>query len=728
MSQRIAERLLAVAVRRWPLHLREEMSREWAGELYVLGHEEGTVAALRKWRQLRFAASLALARPPDGDSVPLPWPRRPSPTQVHAGWLFLAPLFVLVTAVMAVISLSRLTDVVTRTPTTAVTSYLVMNYVVHVVLAAVVGTLLARRLLRRRAGRPVSTAGCGWATLPVIAGLLAIDVLARSANQVWDNSLFTVVVALCLAALLPLVAAGVAALSRRRRLVPAIGLAGLAAPVLVLISAYAMVLLALPTPAVATGQPWWWLDHLGRDPIPLLGYLNLPDSLSIETVLPSLPTFVLTAVVLALAHAIRLARPLDLAATSTSTATDPGQVVPSQRRSERAGQTATGQVVPGQTPAVARGVWWHRTALAGAIYSVLAWAATLTYLTPNIGVQNSWPSRMTPEGAVLPPQPAGWPGWSSEEGRVWMHELQLCSIICAALCLLLAAAYRGRPLLPTLTGSVVLLGVNMAVVRGGWTDPRLLPWLAAGGLILGIAVWLASTRPAVARRPPEQTRRLVITITVLAAFLVPGGFLARWYLGDRQAPPVLLLVAVGLPTVLAVVAVMGVLATSTRQPRRPYWRLPATVALTTAVGGVLLFQYAAAPTLNGQRPMIDFLSITMPVASSFPVAAWTIVAIHSRSAFPRRLGQQLLVGGPLLVAGFFVVPATVSVGVVLSRLVLFPMEYGRAYDGVPYLPGAIAIGLLLGYVAATRLDRTESAPSPAPDTHDGPAPAQLPSG
>ncbi|WBC18314.1 hypothetical protein O7543_15190 [Solwaraspora sp. WMMA2080] len=732
MTQRIADWLLAVAARRWPAHLREEMSREWAGELYALGHEESAVAALRKWRQLRFAASLALARPPGADPVPLPRLPRPSPTQIHAGWLFLAPLFVLVTAAMAVSSLAWPTDAVARTPMASVITFFVVSYVAYILIAAVVGTLLARRLLRRRAGRPVSPAGCGWATLPVTAGLLTLDVLARSANRVWDGSWFAVVVALCLSVLLPPVAAGVAALSRRRRLVSAVGLAVLAAPALMLVSAYTMVLVAPQTPAEAAGQPWWWLTNLVREPILLLTYDAFDTSLPIEAALAILPNLTLVSVVLALAHAIRLARPIEAAATSTSTAPDPGRGIPGQRGSERISPTVTSPTVTStgltsQTPAVARGPWWHRTALAGAVYSVLAWAVTLAYLTPNIGVQNSWTGPL-PNGSWPSSEPAGWQGWSTQEGRVWMHELQLCGIVCAALCLLCAAAYRGRPLRPTLAGSVVLLGVNMVVVRGGWADARLLPWLAAGGLVVGIVVWAASTRPAMTRRPPARPRRLVVTITVLAAFLVPGGFLARLYIVPGvSAPPSLLLVAVGLPTVLTVIAVMGVLATSRRRPRRPFWRLPTALALTTAVGGVLFFQYTPEPTLNGQRPLIDFLVVTLPVAFAVPAAAWAVVGIHSRSSSPRRVGLHLLLTVPLLIVGFLITPGTVFAALALSRLALFPMEYGRAYDGITYLPGAIAVGLLLGYVAATRLDRARSAPATAPDTHDSLAPAQHPS-
>jgi hypothetical protein len=56
VSQWIARVLLAVAVRRWPVRLREELHQEWSAELYVLAEER------RHARMLRFAASLAIAR------------------------------------------------------------------------------------------------------------------------------------------------------------------------------------------------------------------------------------------------------------------------------------------------------------------------------------------------------------------------------------------------------------------------------------------------------------------------------------------------------------------------------------------------------------------------------------------------------------------------------------------------------------------------------------------
>jgi hypothetical protein len=297
-----------------------------------------------------------------------------------------------------------------------------------------------------------------------------------------------------------------------------------------------------------------------------------------------------------------------------------------------------------------------------------------------------------------------------------MHELQLSGIVCAALCLLLAGAYRGRPLLPALAGSVVLLAGNIVVVREGWITPRLLPWLAAGGLLLGAAAWWATIRRGTG--PAPRPRKPVIAITVLAAFLVPGSFLPRFYMPDGvPAPPVLLLVTLGLPTILTVLAGMGVLATSRRPPRGPAWRLPAGLTLLVAAGGVLFYQDGLLRLLPADNGLAVLLIFAAPVALAVPVTVWTAAAIRARPRSARRLGLRVLLTPLLFAAGYPLAMATALIGSTLARAVLFPMEYGRAYDGVPYVPGAIIVGLLVGWLTARRLDRPtpEPAPAAAPD-------------
>lgn len=693
---RLVARLLERAVGRWPTHLRDDLAREWAAELHALDHEAGVPAPARTWRQLRFAASLAVAPPPGAGPAPLYWLSQVAPGGAQLGWLLLAPLLTALATAVAWIPLLLVPFGWIQYTPRSVALLSIETFAIQAGLAVLIGTLLGRRFLRHRSGHPASPAGCAWTALPLISGLIIVDLLVRAANQVWAASWSGVVAALCLTALLPPAVAAVAALSSRRRRGLAVGIAGLAAPVLTLAVIHVVVLLAPHRLAPETSQPWSWLTYLYQQPALPVTYVPTDGQLSVEGVLPVLSGLVLITVVLALAHAVRLARPLPATLAA----------VPPVRPARRAAD---------DLPAVARSPWWHRTALAGAAYSVMAWAVTLTYLTPNIGVQSSWPSRQGSGGRLLPEQPAGWPEWTSEEGRLWMHELQLSSIICAALCLVYAAAYRGRPVLPAVTGAAVLLGVNMVVVREDWITPRLLPWLAGGGLLLGIAAWSAASWLAAGWGRPRRPRRLVITITILAAFLVPGSFLPRFYVQEGlQAPPVLLLVVVGLPTVLTVLAGMGVLATTRRPRRGPAWRLPAGLALLPAVGGVLFYQDGVSRMLPDGGNPFSLLVFAAPVALAVPVIVWTAAAIRARPASARRTGLRMLAAPLLLAAGYPLAMITGQTGNVLSRTLLFPMEYGQTYDGIELVPGALVIGLLLGYLTAIRLDRTGPEPVPAP--------------
>lgn len=694
MLQRLVATMLDSAVERWPAELQEDLAQEWAAEVHVLDHEAGVAAPVRRWRQLRFAASLALARPPGADPALWYWLRRTSPAGAHAALLLLAPLLTMLTAVVLLVPLLMIPFGAVQYTPTSTALFSIENYAVEAGLAMLIGTLLARRLLRRRAGRPVGVAACGWAALPVIGGLLAVDLLSRASNRAWGGSGFTAIAAGCLLLLLPPAAAAAAALARRRRAV-AIAFAGLAALAVPLLTVHVLTLLAPQTPAAAGTEWWWWFRYLYRAPYLSLVFSSPSGELPIETVLTTLPGFLLATVVLALAHAIRLARPLPSAVDTA----------PAPAHSHRDVAKA---------PAIVRSPWWPRIALAGAGYSVLAWATTLAYLTPNIGVQSSWPSRIAPGGRVLPAQPAGWPEWSSEEARLWMHELQLSGIVCAALCLLCAAAYRGRPVLPALAGSAILLAGNMLVVREGWTTPRLLPWLAGGGLVLGAGAWSAS-RWLASRRPDARPRRLLITVTVLAAFLVPGSFFPRIYVRPEvSVPPVVLLVVVGLPALLTMVAAMGVLATSRRPVRRAAWRLPAGLAVLTAAGGVLYYRNDPIFVPSGENPFGVYLFLA-PFTLAVPVAVWTIAAIRGGPATPRRLALHVLLLPLLLAVGYVVARATAMAAMMLARLVLFPMEYGQTYDGVAYVPGAVVLGLLWGYATATWLDRPKRRPAPAPE-------------
>lgn len=60
--QVVVDSALAMAVRRWPPCLRDELFREWTAELHAIAHEPVTSATARSWRSIAFTVSLACAR------------------------------------------------------------------------------------------------------------------------------------------------------------------------------------------------------------------------------------------------------------------------------------------------------------------------------------------------------------------------------------------------------------------------------------------------------------------------------------------------------------------------------------------------------------------------------------------------------------------------------------------------------------------------------------------
>jgi len=66
VTRRISEALVSLAANRWPASIRDDLRREWMAELHVLaGHG-------RSWAMLRYATSLAVARPvTERSAIPL---------------------------------------------------------------------------------------------------------------------------------------------------------------------------------------------------------------------------------------------------------------------------------------------------------------------------------------------------------------------------------------------------------------------------------------------------------------------------------------------------------------------------------------------------------------------------------------------------------------------------------------------------------------------------------
>src|ERR1041385_3288915 len=99
----------------------------------------------------------------------------------------------------------------------------------------------------------------------------------------------------------------------------------------------------------------------------------------------------------------------------------------------------------------------------------------------------------------------------------------------------------------------------------------------------------------------------------------------------------------------ALLAALGVLATSTRPRRGPAWRLPALLAVPVALAGVLWYHGGLVPVFPTGEGRFDILFVAAPLARALPVAVWTISAIRGRPPSPRRTALHVLVA-PLLFA------------------------------------------------------------------------------
>ena len=177
----------------------------------------------------------------------------------------------------------------------------------------------------------------------------------------------------------------------------------------------------------------------------------------------------------------------------------------------------------------------------------------------------------------------------------------------------------------------------------------------------------------------------------------------------------MLLVAVGLPTVLAVLAALGVMATSAREQLRqqPPWRLPVTVGFGAAIVGTLsLVDFG---WLDSESPWLwpmIYLSLVIAPMLAVPAAAVAIEAIRPRRlSGPRRPAQWAGYLALMLLLGWVTTYITI-IASFFGGLALPWLEYGAAYDGLPYVAGAFPVAALVAVIAAAVIDRPVPALSP----------------
>ncbi|MEV6923064.1 hypothetical protein AB0M46_00925 [Dactylosporangium sp. NPDC051485] len=245
MTRRATAALLRFAARRWPERLREELLREWAAEAHVLG-EQG-----RRWAMLRYAGSLAIARPAREPVSAL--------QHVHNGWraarlVLLGPLLVML---MLTLSLKAGWAAVGALPVgfTAVMRLYIPATTVMCLLAAVLLALVGRSW--SLPGRPVLVLAA--VTLAPLALLTLLEARLGPPMQLALLGPANAVYFLGLALLLAWT--GSRARAGRRR--TAWLLAVLGAVVLADVAMMVLILRANPAPTPALfGAPQWWMYSL----------------------------------------------------------------------------------------------------------------------------------------------------------------------------------------------------------------------------------------------------------------------------------------------------------------------------------------------------------------------------------------------------------------------------------------------------------------------------------
>jgi len=782
MLSRLVHRAFVVAARRWPAADRDELIREWLAESYTLGNEPGVPVPVRAWRQIRFAASLACARRSQITTVGAIPVDRVERTARHLVALFLAPLAAAVLAILANGPLWMATSTGDDLPSVLT----LLHRAGHVAAGIGCGVLLADRMRRRR-GAPVSWPWCIAATVPVLAGLVVAESAVRHLAIIVAGPTFTIAVtgpagtvagpAVVAGMLIPLTIV-VATLARRAtRWALAAAVPGTVAITLTAsATAAAAVLVAgpdgaripLPIPpgillgAVALSLAYTVRVVRPRPPTPprprpapaprllvataaviggglLVAYLFTPYAWW-----TTLPTLVVAVATLA-TNAFCFAVARWVAVRIPASRPDPSwpEIVPGQP-AVAPNQAAVPAGQPESVPL--RRSWRELLAWGGAAGAAIGWAVTLAYLTPNIGLQTPWPHT----DAV----PAGWAEWDTSTGRVWMQDLQMYAICCVAVCLAAAAAYRRASLLPALASPVVLLAATVGVIQSGWHTPVALPWLAAGALLLTIAAWWATDRLApTRRRTPERDRLLIARLAVLAAFLVPGNYIYGLFLRDGPPVPlVALAVTGGLSTVLAVVASAAVTASSARTSIRTLPESTAAAWSLTVGAGVAVFGTAVLSGAVMSSP-VSYPLLAVAPALAVPAAALTIAAIRAprarrtlgvsrvteagrpsrptgtirfRLGVVRRVGGGIGLGVALLTGGYVALICGIVLAFGFGQLIPW-LEYQQSYDPFGYLPGGVALGLLLAFLTPYLVEpwgtypARPAVPMPRPALADSPA-------
>ncbi|GIE35638.1 hypothetical protein Ait01nite_086830 [Actinoplanes italicus] len=642
---RLTRQALRLAARRWPADLREELHREWLAELAHLEGRPGTAG-----RRLGFAISL-LTSPPvrDAAGVPRGWAEA-RPALSPAAALMLTALFGI-----GVVGLTRsLLQLVFEASGREVSTWLyfegapLVSTVFLVLWCVPMGRWLGRRLPMARDGR---LGVAGPAVLAPLAVLPALLVWGLGEGQLLPHPT-TAIGAVAWTVLIALL--GAAAARAGRPAATALVLGG--------VPAVAVVATVLATVPVLLAQ--------GLD----AGLASLTMSFDTEVLRPDESGLIVQTGALAgpflaygwlaVVYGRRAAhapdRPIRIAEPVTAEET------------VRAG-------LPGVT--LAAGV----TAV---LTGVLAWAYTITYLTPAMPVMS--------EAA---PMPGG-----DGEIYLWVAELRWAAILLTALGVLVATADRRSAPRAALVVAVGLLAAESVLLIQdvtGMAGLRIALLVAAVVIALG---WALAGRVA-----PAATRTRTTAAAIAAAGLGPLLF------GQGTPPENHPFMPLGLPvTTTGVAVVMVLLGTVTAVTTSRYRLHPVVIALLTVVPTVILAGLGAYLG-NGVSDRTSIYGVVL----SLPLAVLVTAVLRRHRS--RRRGRTTALWGMLTVVAVpstiaFYLAAVMPLGFVAQ--ILFTID-GTGYpaDGLSVLPGAALLLLPAAFVLAGRAGGApvgEALPAPGP--------------
>lgn len=712
----LADALLRLAGRRWPVELRTEMLREWRAEMASVGAGPSRNPVLRAVRQLRFAISLASSPPvEDEDGVPRGWREfLPGAGQALQPLLMLLGvnlLCVILTSVFPTFGAMLLTLVRGEPtgygPDGGADIDWTANAISLAVLTAAAGTAgwlgawLGRRLPVAWAHRTrLGVAGSAVvAPIGLAAGSLALHLATLARLDVDEQEGVTIMTSrpvlptlLWIVLVAPLAGAVAWVVLRRRRRVLAV--AGAVVGGLVALELTAMVagLHAAIIEDVELGTAPWWFPMTLLDPQgggisrALIGQ----DPVAAETVVMIVanthrPLLAATAFVLCYGVAAgRRPRPAPAPAPAQSSATATATTTTAATAT-----TAAAAAVDADGPSAIR---LQRFGILVAAIGLGLWTYGLTVLTPGL-------SEVAAVDEV-----------QSWELHLWAQELRQAGVVLAVLGLLVTAAGRGPVLLPGLFGAAVLLPLDSLLDAADLTGPEMVPGtLGIGVAVLTIGWWLSGLLAgpnghAGAPGPDGGTyrripgtgarRRRLAWVSVAAAMSAPA-LLARASEPGVLTPlgyPIVTAITVGMFAVLALVAALAVrggrlpLAAAVPVVGTPVLLLVTLGGLTGEVSWKIGYAAALGPLL-----VAIVLAVMTMRRRPWAVPRWAAVAFGA-----------VLLGLPLMYAQFFL-------AVLAGEPLMLAAGYGRPVDGLPFLAGALLLASSVAVVLATRV-----VPPPAP--------------